>query len=227
MAKPPIFVPGVIAALALAATGVYFASGWAIRQAGIAPTQAQGAGQAPSKTQDLAQGWSAHDDGHPSHAPVLELHLLGEASVSLRQALAIAQRDAPGKPLGGFLDDVDGKPAYRIRVLKGDESIVTERIDAASGQATQLGPAVAERDWTAFDRLTVANLDQSPINLASAIAVAQQGRDGRVVDADVSDLRGVLRYDVVLVARSQVYRLSIAPDKALASGADASTKPQA
>ena len=217
MTKPAIFIPGVVVALALAATGVYLAGGLAMRWAGIAPIP----------THNLAQGWSAHATEPSYHAPALELRLLNDAHVSLAQAVATAEHDAGGKAMDAFLDDLNGKPAYRIRVLKGADQIVTDWVDAASGQATQVGAPVAESGWSAYDRLAAANLDQSTINLGDAIALAKQGPDGRVVDADVSNVRGVLGYDVVVVARSKVDQLSITPDKTLTATADATDKPKA
>ena len=215
MAKLAILVPGVVVALALAATGVYLAGGLAMRWAGIAPAPAH----------NLAQGWSAHETERGYHAPALELRLLNGAQVSLVRAVGIAEHDAQGKAMDAFLDDLNGKPAYRIRVLKGDDQIVTDWVDATSGQATQIGPAIAASGWSAYDRLAAANLDQSTIKLSDAIALAKEGQDGRVVDADVSNVRGVLGYDVVVVDRSKVDQLSITPDEPLSATADAAGTP--
>jgi len=55
-------------------------------------------------------------------------------SVSLNQAVAIAQRRHPGRVVRAETTTRNGRTVHEIRILGDDGSVVTVRIDAASGE---------------------------------------------------------------------------------------------
>lgn len=209
--KPPQFAEWSIAmwkggmpGIAILAVLGLLAIGLVVRRA---VTQLEAAGSPPASA--TADGWSVAPSESPYRESAFEETLLRGSGVTLPQAIAIAQKATGGAAMDAFLDDRSGKPAYRIRLLAKDNVIVSEWVDAASGQAKPAGAPIAESDWTAYDRQEIANLDDAKLALGKAIALAQHRAGGRAVNADVSDVRGEPRYNVDLVTSGNVHSLSV------------------
>lgn len=134
----------------------------------------------PSETsQATSTDWTARTVGPRYPASGFDNTTVSHAAVTLQQAIADAATSGGGPALDGFLEQQDGKPMYRIRVLRNGNQIATERVDAATGQVTPIGKTIPRDDWTAMERQEVANLDHAKLPLAQAIAVAQKTQAAR------------------------------------------------
>ena len=180
--------------------------------ASIARSLWQSSEDVPASAPD--HGWSARIAEPRYRASHFETNLLQQVHVTLPQAIAAAEKDAQGRAIDAFLDVEGSKPAYRIRLLQSGNAIATDWVDAASGQIKE-GAVLEEADWSAYDRLEIANLHRASITLAKAIALAQRHDAGHVVNADGSNIRGQPGYGIDLVARGEVISVVVAPGKAL------------
>lgn len=165
----------------------------------------------PGAPQASSSDWTARTVGSRYPASGFDNTTVSHAAVTLQQAITDAATSGGGPALDGFLEQRDGKPMYRIRVLQNGNQIATERVDAASGQVTAVGKAIPRADWTAMERQEVGNLDQAKLPLAQAIAVAQKKQAGNAVSAGVSDYRAELTYNVDLVDKGTVDRVRVRP----------------
>lgn len=167
----------------------------------------------PDTSQATSTDWTARTVGPRYPASGFDNTTVSHAAVTLQQAIADAATSGGGPALDGFLEQHDGKPMYRIRVLRNGNQIATERVDAATGQVTPIGKTIPRDDWTAMERQEVANLDHAKLPLAQAIAVAQKTQAGKAVNAGVSDYRAELAYNIDLVAKGYVDRLRVQPSQ--------------
>jgi uncharacterized membrane protein YkoI len=130
--------------------------------------------------------------GSASAKTAREMAALGEAKITLQEAIRIAQREVPG----GWVVDADiavvrGQGTYTIEVVKDGLSAV--RVDLQSGRILEsLARRVPPKDWS-----PMAAAEGAPVTILDAIAIAEKSFPGaKAVAADLKIRRGSVRWGV-------------------------------
>jgi len=118
------------------------------------------------------------------------------APVSLVQAIVAAESHGQGRAIrAGFEDDGKGGH-YEVKVLSTDRKLIEYDVHAVSGQVTSRESRPIEGF---FLRVTVRDIQTSPLTLLQAISMAEQRVGGRAAEAEVGRTVDKVRY-VITVA---------------------------
>jgi uncharacterized membrane protein YkoI len=115
---------------------------------------------------------------------------LGQAKITIQEAIRIAQREVPG----GWVVDADvavvrGQGTYTIEVVKDGLSAV--RVDLQNGRILESVPRrVPPKDWR-----PLAAAEGAETNILDAIAIAEKSFPGaKAVSADLKIRQGSVRW---------------------------------
>lgn len=115
-----------------------------------------------------------------------------QVKVSPTQAIATAQKQAPGKATELQLKGRYGTPMYKVKIHQNNQEH-TVHVDAMSGNI--LGVRT-EHEWKPARPAT--------IELAQAIQTAQNTVKGTVLEAELDSKRGMLFYKVEILAANHM-----------------------
>lgn len=141
----------------------------------------------------LMSGYALADKRHPQYEG---FHKYAAAAAQVKvtpaQAIATAQKQAPGKATELQLKGRYGTPVYKVEIHQNNQEH-TVHVDAISGNI--LGVRT-EHEWKPARPVT--------IELAHAIQTAQNTVKGSVLEAELDSKRGMLFYKVEILAANNV-----------------------
>lgn len=118
------------------------------------------------------------------------------APISLVQAIEAAESGGQGRAIRANFED-DGKGGYyEVSVLGNDGALVERHVGAVSGQVTKRESHPIEGFFT---RLTVRDIQSSPLTILQAIVMAEQRVGGRAAEAEVERTSDKVRYVITIV----------------------------
>jgi uncharacterized membrane protein YkoI len=142
-----------------------------------------------------------------------ELDSFKAAPVSLRKALAIAQRLRAGSRVVdiGFDGTVD-PPVYRVKTSLGDQ-VWQDAIDARSGSISGLSSQSPTSQLRRQDQRMLFGLRAVRQEILDAVIVAERSTSGTAISAGLMEDAGRLSFVVVCVAGSDLKQVILEPPK--------------
>jgi uncharacterized membrane protein YkoI len=152
----------------------------------------------------------------PDDTPEAMRALLDRSKISLADAIAKAQEQAPGGALMEIeLESDDGEPVFEIEFFTGD-NIKQVKIDAASGEVRRV------RNKVLPDNLMAQTLERGkairdatgdqPLDHAAALEAAAHATGGRPFEIQMKVRGNMLVYDVRTVTEQKLREAMIAAD---------------
>jgi uncharacterized membrane protein YkoI len=149
---------------------------------------------------DASAPGSAQEAGRSESAGTFRgIKAFVNARVRIRDAIAIAEtRSAGAKAIDiDFEEDTD-HIAYRVKTYQQNE-IWTGTIDASTGEIIGTGDVTPVASLQQKEKVELASLEASGMNLPEAIAIAEQYGIGSAISAGLEERNGKLIF-VVMVA---------------------------
>jgi uncharacterized membrane protein YkoI len=149
-----------------------------------------GDGSAPGPTQEVGRSENA------GTFPGVKAFV--NARVRVRDAIAIAEARAAGAKVIDINFEESDRIAYRVKTYRQNE-IWAGTIDASSGEIIGAGAVTPVANLQKKEKVELASLEASGMNLSEAIAIAEQYGIGSAISAGLEERNGKLIF-VVAVA---------------------------
>lgn len=129
-----------------------------------------------------------------------------QSKVSLTQAINIAKQNAKGDIVSAEFDydDDDATGKYEIELV-GNETSYEVKIDANTGQVLKTKQEKLDKK----DMVEYSAMKQAKVTLTTAMQIAAQSVNGKVISAEFELERGQSVYDTKIVKGNQIYDVSI------------------
>lgn len=129
-----------------------------------------------------------------------------QSKVSLTQAINIAKQNAKGDIVSAEFDydDDDATGKYEIELV-GNGTSYEVKIDANTGQVLKTKQEKLDKK----DMVEYSAMNQAKVTLTTAIQIAAQSVNGKVISAEFELERGQSVYDTEIVKGNQIYNVSI------------------
>ncbi len=124
----------------------------------------------------------AQPGGATQHESQAEIRSVGQAPVSLSQAIADAETNAGGRAVDAMFAIEGGTPFYAVKTY-GNGALRESRIDANTGRLIGPRQSTPEEQLTATQRAQLSQLQNARDTLAQAIVAAEQCTGGKAIDA--------------------------------------------
>lgn len=148
-----------------------------------------------------------------------ELNLFRAAEVSLREAMAIAEKLRRGARVVDIsFDGGPSSPVYRVITLENHQ-IWKGTIDANTGELQENGIASSLEDLNAEDRNNLGALNFIRQDLLDAVLVAEKSTSGKAVSGGLTSERGKLKFVVTVLSDDDLKEVILEPPQALRQGA--------
>jgi uncharacterized membrane protein YkoI len=176
--------------------------------ASVAPAPAKG-DQAVTATDPVHDGKSNPEDGHLTIDR--ELELFRSAEVSLRQAMAIAEKLRTGARIVDIsLDGEPASPVYRVTTLESHQ-IWEDTINANTGKIQGTGTVSSLKDLGVEDRNNLAALNAIRQELLDAVLVAERSTSGKAISAGLMSEGGKLNFIVTVLCGDDLKEVVLEP----------------
>jgi uncharacterized membrane protein YkoI len=165
----------------------------------------------------------AFDQSAPAHQePNAEpdqdfLALFRTASLSLNQAIAIAERLHAGSRVAAITFDISSTPAYRVRTVKNKE-IWENVIDVSTGRSTRPELALSLNELKAEERDNIVALRSVEQELSDAVAIAEKATVGKAISGGLVKESDHVNFVVVVLSDDRVKEVFLEPPRALSKG---------
>ena len=151
----------------------------------------------------LAVTFSAHGADSP------ESEALAKASVSLPQAIQIAEKKEPGKTLRGEFGVEKNKGFWEILIF-GGQGVKEYRIDGSSGAVIEVEDEHIRGRITNFvTGMKLNDLENAKTTLIQALSTAEKKANGKAVKVNVQHDRGGITYDVFVRTASKTEKVKV------------------
>ena len=129
-----------------------------------------------------------------------------QSKVSLTQAINIAKQNAKGDIVSAEFDydDDDATGKYEIELV-GNGTSYEVKIDANTGQVLKTKQEKLDKK----DMVEYSAMKQAKVTLTTAMQIAAQSVNGKVIGAEFELERGQSVYDTKIVKDNQIYDVSI------------------
>ncbi|MBR0872647.1 PepSY domain-containing protein [Bradyrhizobium tropiciagri] len=164
-------------------------------------------------TTDAATTAPLYEDSAQSdaHAVRRELDSFQAAQISLRQAMAIAERLHAGATTADISFDGGSDPAvFRVKTVQRDR-VWRHTINAATGQVLDAEAALPLTELGTEDRGNLVVLRALRHRLADAVRVAERATSGKAISGGLTRERGKLNFVIVVVAGSDLKQVILEP----------------
>ncbi|MGY3451534.1 PepSY domain-containing protein [Bradyrhizobium sp. USDA 4353] len=162
------------------------------------------------------EGSAPRSDESEQQALQSEIGRFKAASISLREALSIAQdRQAGSRAVDASFDGETGAPTYQVRMVKGNRLWETT-IDALTGNTIKTAVVSSVDDLEEHDRDLLVRLRNVRPELLDGIAVAERATNGKAISAGLMVEKGRLQFVIVCVAGSDLKQVLLEPPAAAA-----------
>lgn len=131
------------------------------------------------------------------HVTKSELQAFRHVRLTADEAIAAARKHGGGKALEVGFADSQGRPYYRVSMLRG-RNIWQGRVDADSGRITGQG-TIRPAQFGRSQKLEAAALRKARTRLVSAIRDIEQKSGGRAIAAGLAGAKGRMAYEVETV----------------------------
>ena len=145
------------------------------------------------------------------------LALFRAASLSLNQAIAIAERLHAGSRAAAITFDISGTPAYRVRTVKNKE-IWENNIDVSTGRSTRPELALSLNELEAEERDNIIALRSAEQELSDAVAIAEKATVGKAISGGLVKESDHIKFVVVVLSDDRVKEVFLEPPRALSKG---------
>jgi uncharacterized membrane protein YkoI len=172
-----------------------------------APAHAIATSDATTVTPRTQDGDAALD----THEVRRELDSFQAAQISLRQAMAIAEKRHAGSTTADISFDAASETAvYRVKIVQHDR-IWHHTIDATTGAVTggELASPITSLDTE--DRGNLIVLRALRHRLSDAVRVAERATSGKAISGGLTRERGKLNFIIVVVAGSDLKQVILEP----------------
>ena len=142
------------------------------------------------------------------------LALFRAASLSLIQAIAIAERLHPGSRTAAIAFDISGPPAYRVRTVKNKE-IWENVIDVSTGRAVSPELASSLNEVEMEERGNIIGLKSVGQELSDAVAIAEKAAVGKAISGGLVKEKDQVNFVVVVLSDDRVKEVFLQPPRAL------------
>jgi uncharacterized membrane protein YkoI len=131
------------------------------------------------------------------------------ARVRIRDAIAIAEARAPGAKVIDIDFDESDHVAYRVKTYRQNE-IWAGNIDASTGEIIGAGTVMPIENLQHKEKVELASLEASGMNLSEAIAIAEQYGIGTAVSAGLEERNGKLIFVVAVATGDTLNEVMVA-----------------
>jgi uncharacterized membrane protein YkoI len=131
------------------------------------------------------------------------------ARVRIRDAIAIAEARAPGAKVIDIDFDESDHIAYRVKTYRQNE-IWVGTIDASTGEIIGAGTVMPIANLQQKEKVELASLEASSMNLSEAIAIAEQYGIGSAVSAGLEERNGKLIFVVAVATGDSLNEVMVA-----------------
>ena len=145
------------------------------------------------------------------------LVLFRAASLSLTQAIAIAERLHAGSRTAAITFDISSTPAYRVRTVRNKE-IWENFIDVSTGKTTRLELALSLNELEAEERDNITALRSVGQELSDAVAIAEKATVGKAISGGLVKESDHIKFVVVVLSDDRVKEVFLEPPRALSKG---------
>ena len=138
-----------------------------------------------------------------------EGEMLTKATVSLTQAVQIAEKQEAGKTIGAEFDIEKNKAVWEIKVL-GGSGVKEYKIDASSGAVVKVEDEHIRGKLTNFlTGMNLKDLEAAKTPLTQAVATAEKKANGKAVKVQVEHERGGIQYDIFVRTSEKSEKIKI------------------
>ena len=145
------------------------------------------------------------------------LALFRAASLSLRQAIAIAERLHAGSRAAAITFDISSTPVYRVRTVKNKE-IWENAIDVSTGTTTRPELTLSLNEIEAEERDNIIALRSVEQELSDAVAIAEKATVGKAISGGLVKESDHINFVVVVLSDDRVNEVILEPPRALSKG---------
>jgi uncharacterized membrane protein YkoI len=162
------------------------------------------------------QSAPAHRESN-AHSDQDFLALFRAASLSLSQAIAIAERLHAGSRAAAITFDISRTPAYRVRIVKNNE-IWENAIDVSTGRTTRPELALSLDEIEAEERDNIIALRTVEQELSEAVAIAEKAAAGKAISGGLVKESDRINFVVVVLSDDRVKEVFLKPPRAISKG---------
>jgi len=141
------------------------------------------------------------------------LTLFRAASLSLTQAIAIAERLHAGSRTAAITFDVSGPPAYRVRTVKNKE-MWENVIDVSTGKAASPELASSLNELEMEEQDNIVGLKSVGQELSDAVTIAEKATAGKAISGGLVKERDHINFVVVVLSGDHVKEVFLEPPRA-------------
>jgi uncharacterized membrane protein YkoI len=142
-----------------------------------------------------------------------EIKVFSNVQISVRDAIAIAEKRTPGgKVVDVSFDGRADRPAYRVKAHWHNE-IWDGVIDASTGMIVGDGKLISVSTLDVKDRNELARFRAAGIDLSDATEIAERYESGKAVSAGLEEENGKLIFLVVVVSDGSLKEISLDPNE--------------
>jgi hypothetical protein len=151
------------------------------------------------------------------------LALFRAASLSLTQAIAIAERLHAGSRTAAITFDISGPPAYRVRTAKNKE-IWENVIDVSTGRAAGPELALPLNELEMEEQDNIVGLKSVGQELSDAVAIAEIAGAGKAISGGLVKERDQINFVVVVLSDDRVKEVFLEPPRSLSKTQPTTTR---
>ena len=164
------------------------------------------AGSTPTALHDETDGDAAMD----RQAVNREIERFRSSSISISQAMAIAEARHAGATTADISFDGSGVPVYRVKTLHNDR-IWRYTINAATGEVMGGEAALPLAELDHEDRSNLAALGSIRHRLADAVRVAEKAASGKAISGGLVRDSGRLNFAIVVISGDDLKEVLLEP----------------
>jgi uncharacterized membrane protein YkoI len=142
------------------------------------------------------------------------LALFRVASLSLTQAISIAERLHAGSRTAAITFDISGPPAYRVRTVRNKE-IWENVIDVSTGRTASPELASSLNELEMEERDNIIALRAVEQELSDAVAIAEKAAAGKAISGGLVKEGDHINFVVVVLNDDRVKEVFLQPPRAL------------
>jgi Peptidase propeptide and YPEB domain len=140
------------------------------------------------------------------------LALFRAASLSLTQAIAVAERLHAGSRTAAITFDISGTPAYRVRTIK-NKQIWENVIDVVTGRAAGPEIACSLNELEVDERDNLIALRSIGQELSDAVAIAEKAAAGKAISGGMIKEKDQVNFVVVVLSDDRVKEVFLEPPR--------------
>jgi uncharacterized membrane protein YkoI len=140
------------------------------------------------------------------------------ASLSLIQAIAVAERLHAGSRTVAVTFEVSDRPGYRVRTIR-NKQVWENIVDVITGRTIGLETSMSINDLEMDERDNIVALRSIDQELSDAVAIAEKATAGKAISGGLVKERDQVSFLILVLSEDRVKEVSLDPPAAASQGA--------